>query len=69
MTARDPGASEVLTHGCVRSPRATAFRASRPAATMTVGLLVFVQDVMAAMITDPVRILTRSASSRISTAL
>ena len=69
MTARDPGASEVFTHGCVRSPRATAFWASSPAATMTVGLLVFVQDVMAAMITDPVRILTRSASSRISTAL
>ena len=36
---------------------------------MTVGLLVFVQDVMAAMTTEPVRILTRSASRRISTDL
>ena len=42
------------------SPARTAFRASRPAATITEGLDVFVQDVMAAMATAP----CRSPSSR-----
>ena len=69
MTAREPGASEVFTHGFVSRPRATAFRASRPAATMTDGLLVFVQLVMAAMTTEPVRILWRWPSRRTSAAL
>jgi mono/diheme cytochrome c family protein len=41
---RDPGASEVLTAGPTRSPRSTAFLASRPAAIMRPGLEVFVQD-------------------------
>ena len=42
----DPAASR-------RRPRSTAFFASRPAATMTCGLEVFVQLVMAAMTTSP----------------
>jgi hypothetical protein len=54
VTARDPGASEVLTVGATRSPRAMALRASRPAPTMTVGLDVFVHDVIAAIATEPV---------------
>src|SRR6476469_5591903 len=56
VTTRDPGASEVLTVGPTDSPRAIAFRASSPAPTMTVGLDVFVHDVIAAIATDPVRI-------------
>ena len=48
-----PGASDVLTVGADRSPRATAFRASSPAPTMTVGFEVFVHDVIAAIATEP----------------
>src|SRR5262245_50465839 len=55
VTTREPGASDVLTVGSTNSPRATAFRARRPAPTMTVGLEVFVHEVMAAIATDPVR--------------
>ena len=44
-----------MTVGLTRRPRATAFRASRPAPTITVGLDVFVQEVIAAIATDPVR--------------
>ncbi len=65
MTAREPGAREVFTHGFVVRPRSTAFRATRPAATITDGLLVFVQLVMAAITTDPVRM--RWVSPSIST--
>ncbi len=53
MTTRDPGASEVLTHGFGVRPRSTARRATRPAATMTWGLEVLVQLVMAATTTAP----------------
>ena len=60
MTAREPGASEVLTVGPTRRPRATAFRASSPAPTMTVGLEVFVQDVIAAIATEPWRMTAAS---------
>ncbi len=67
MTALEPGASEVLTAGPTRSPRATAFRASSPAPIMTVGLDVLVQDVIAAMATDPVRSVVRRPSTSIST--
>jgi hypothetical protein len=42
-----------LTVGPTRRPRATAFLASRPAPTMTVGLEVFVHEVIAAIATDP----------------
>ena len=55
MTAREPGARLVLTVGATVRPRATALRASSPAPTMTVGLEVLVQLVMAAMATEPVR--------------
>src|SRR5919198_3514586 len=53
MTTLEPGASEVLTQGLAASPRSTALRASRPAATITDGLEVLVQLVMAAMTTCP----------------
>ena len=43
----------VLTHGLVLSPLATAFCARRPAASITLGLLVFVQLVIAAITTAP----------------
>src|SRR5690606_4373028 len=52
-TTCDPGASEVLTHGLVFRPLATALRARRPAAISTLGLEVFVQEVIAAMATSP----------------
>ncbi len=53
MTTFDPGARLVFTQGFTRSPRATAFRASRPAPSMTAGFDVFVQLVMAAITTAP----------------
>ena len=53
VTAREPGASEVLTVALTDSPRASALRASRPAPTITVGLLVLVHDVIAAIATEP----------------
>ena len=62
VTARDPGASDVLTDGPTRSPRATAFLASSPAPIITVGLEVFVQDVIAAIATEPWRIVVGDAA-------
>src|SRR5688572_11467959 len=53
MTTLDPGARVVLTHGLAASPRSTALRASRAAPSMTCGLDVLVQDVMAAITTAP----------------
>ena len=53
MTTRDPGASEVFTHGLGRRPRSTAFLASSPAASITSGFDVLVQRVMAAITTCP----------------
>src|SRR5689334_14887390 len=53
VTARDPGASEVLTQGCDFRPSARALRASRPAPISTDGLEVLVHEVMAAMTTAP----------------
>ena len=53
MTTREPGASDVLTHERVSSPASTAFFASRPAASITDGLDVFVQEVIAAITTEP----------------
>src|SRR3954463_6478313 len=53
VTAFDPGARDVLTVGPTRRPRATAFRASSPAPTITVGFDVLVHEVMAAMTTEP----------------
>ena len=48
-----PGASDVFTHGLTVSPLATALRASRPAAIITLGFEVLVQEVMAAITTSP----------------
>jgi len=53
LTTREPGASEVFTHGLTLSPRSTAFFASKPAASMTAGFDVLVHEVMAAMTTSP----------------
>ena len=64
MTALEPGASDVLTVGPTVSPRATAFLASKPAPTITVGLEVFVHEVIAAIATDPVRMDPRTAPIR-----
>ena len=54
MTTREPGASDVFTHGldCV-SPLAIAFFASRPAPSITAGFEVLVHEVIAAMTTAP----------------
>ena len=48
-----PGAILLLTQGLTSNPRSTAFFAKRPAPTITLGLLVLVQEVMAAMTTLP----------------
>src|SRR6185295_12157618 len=55
VTTLEPGASDVLTHGFVFSPIACAFRASSPAPSITLGLEVLVQLVIAAMTTAPWR--------------
>jgi hypothetical protein len=51
VTTREPGASDVFTHGGTDKPRATALRASNPAPIITDGFDVFVHDVIAAMTT------------------
>src|SRR5258708_27914487 len=53
MTTLEPGASVVFTHGLRSSPASTAFLATSAAPTMTEGLEVFVQEVMAAITTEP----------------
>ena len=53
MTTVEPGASEVFTHGLRVRPLASAFRASSPAATITYGFEVLVQEVIAAITTRP----------------
>src|SRR5262245_40932691 len=53
VTTREPGARLVFTYGRGLSPRSTAFLATRPAPTITLGLLVLVQLVIAAMTTTP----------------
>ena len=53
MTTREPGASDVFTHGLVSRPASIALRASSPAASITLGFEVFVQDVIAAITTLP----------------
>src|SRR5271157_611196 len=52
-TTCEPGASEVFTHGFTVRPFATALRATSPAATITLGFDVLVQDVIAAITTSP----------------
>src|SRR6202022_1281423 len=56
----DPGVIDVLVHQADLSPRATAFRAKIPAATMDLGLEVLVQLVIEAMTTSPLRTLCGS---------
>src|ERR1700744_15824 len=63
MTTLDPGASVVLTHGLLLRPASTAFLASRAAPTMTDGLEVLVQEVMAAITTEPWSMVTPVPSS------
>ncbi len=53
MTTVEPGASEVFTQGLRVRPRSTALRASSPAPTITEGLEVLVQLVIAAITTRP----------------
>src|SRR5512145_2696866 len=53
VTTSEPGASDVLTYGFTFKPFSTAFLATSPAATMTEGLDVFVQDVIAAITIAP----------------
>ena len=53
MTTFEPGASVVLTQGLRSRPASTAFLASSAAPIMTDGLEVLVQEVMAAMTTEP----------------
>src|SRR5579875_3771214 len=53
MTTLEPGASVVFTQGLRARPASTAFLASSAAPTMTDGLDVLVQDVIAAMTTAP----------------
>jgi hypothetical protein len=53
VTTCEPGARLVFTQGRLVRPRWRAFLASRPAATSTEGLLVFVQLVIAAITTEP----------------
>src|SRR5215211_7423760 len=53
MTTLDPGASVVFTHGLLVRPRSTAFLASSAAPIITCGLEVLVQEVIAAITTEP----------------
>src|ERR671920_1048552 len=53
VTTFEPGAKLVLTCGSTESPLSTALRAKSPAPTMTEGLLVFVQLVIAAITVEP----------------
>ncbi len=53
MTTLEPGAREVFTQGLRVSPFSTAFCAIRPAAIITLGLEVLVQEVIAAITTSP----------------
>ncbi|MNT08096.1 hypothetical protein D3C72_1428260 [compost metagenome] len=55
---REPGASEVLMCGCTFRPASTAFLARMPAASITLGLEVLVHEVMAAMSTSPLPMVT-----------
>lgn len=53
FTTPEPGDKVVLIYGLTVNPLATAFFATSPAASMTSGLDVFVQEVIAAITTDP----------------
>src|SRR5487761_1102579 len=66
MTTLEPGASVVFTQGLLASPASTAFLASSAAPTMTDGLEVLVQDVIAAIPTEPLSMVTLAPSSRVT---
>src|SRR6516165_6286124 len=53
VTTLEPGAKDVLTHGLTVRSFKTALRASNPAPSITDGLEVFVQLVIAAITTWP----------------
>ncbi len=53
MTTFEPGESVVLMYYLTLSPFSTAFLASKPAAIRTEGLDVLVQEVIAAITTEP----------------
>src|SRR6266568_8258470 len=66
MTTLDPGASVVFTHGLRVRAASTALRASSAAPTITNGFDVFVQEVIAAITTDPWSTLVWVPSSRVT---
>lgn len=53
MTTSLPGAKTVLIYGLTDKPCSTAFLATNPAMIIESGFDVFVQDVIAAITTDP----------------
>lgn len=55
-TTPEPGLKLVLTNGFTLNPAWIAFFANNPAAKMTPGFEVFVQEVIAAITTDPLLI-------------
>src|SRR5438046_9079826 len=69
VTTFEPGARLVFTHGRTPSPRATALRARRPAASITEGFEVLVQLVIAAITTAPCPRWPRSPPISIGTVL
>ena len=60
MTTPEPGDRLVLMYDLTSSPRSTAFLANSPAPSITDGLLVFVQLVMAAITTEPKEITNKA---------
>ena len=63
VTMREPGASDVLTCGLTVSPASTAFLASSPAASITLGFDVLVHEVMAAISTSPLPMVVSASFS------
>ena len=53
VTTLEPGAKLGFTLGAIDNPASLAFRANKPAAIITLGLLVFVQLVIAAITISP----------------
>src|SRR5215467_14565455 len=66
MTTLDPGASVVFTQGLRVRPASTALRASMAAPTITNGLDVLVQEVIAAITPEPCPTLVRVRSSSVT---
>jgi len=53
VTTLLPGERDVLMYGLIVRPSSTAFLATIPAASITIGFEVLVQEVIAAMTTSP----------------